>query len=207
MATVSILKTDGSEAGSLDLNDAVFAVDPHPVCVRAVLNQFLANRRSGTHSTKTRSTTRGGGRKPWRQKGTGRARQGSIRAVQWRGGAVAFGPHPRDYSYRVNRKVRRRALCSAWSELMREGRLKVIESFGLDRPKTRRLVELLDGLGTRGTVLILTEQTEEAVALSARNLPWAKSLNVSNLNIYDLLNYDWVVATPGAIKRVEATFG
>lgn len=207
MASLSILKADGSEAGTLEVSDAVFAVEPNLHCVRQVVAQQLANRRAGTQSTKQRGDVRGGGRKPYRQKGTGRARQGSIRATQWRGGAIAFGPKPRDFGYRINRKVRRKAFCSIWSDLLIDGRLKVVQGFGLEAPRTRRLLEILDAVGIyEGSVLLVTEHTDEVVALSARNVPWITTLNAENLNVYDMLRHDWVLATPGVIAYVESTY-
>jgi large subunit ribosomal protein L4 len=206
MATVNILKSDGSQAGQLELKDSVFAVQPNAHCIRAAVSQYLANQRSGTHATKMRGAVSGGGRKPWRQKGTGRARQGSIRAPQWRHGAIIFGPQPRDYGFTVNQKVKQKAFCSIWSELVQANRLIVVESIELEQPKTKRMVEILTALGVAGSVLLLTEKTDPKAALSARNVPWIKTLNVNNLNVYDLLNHDWVVSTPEAIKRVEATY-
>lgn len=206
MATLNIRKFDGSRADSLDLDDSVFGIEPNAMSVRAAVNQFLANQRLGTHSTKTRGMVSGGGRKPFRQKGTGRARQGSTRATQWRGGAIAFGPHPRDYSYKINRKVKALAFRSLWSDLLKSERLIVIERFEFDRPATQRMAQLLQALGVDGRTLVVTEKTEENMALSARNIPWVKPLNAENLNVYDLAVSDWVVVTPEVLKRVEATY-
>ena len=206
MATINIRKTDGSEAGKLDLSDSVFGVDAQLASIRAEITRLRAAQRAGTHATKTRGQVRGGGRKPYRQKGTGRARQGSIRATQWRGGAIAFGPTPRDHSISVNRKVRRQAYRSVWSELLREGRVIVVENFGVDKPRTRQIVEMLDKVGANGSVLLVSLKTDENMALSARNLPWAKACNSENLNLYDLINHDYVVATPEVIQYVEATY-
>jgi large subunit ribosomal protein L4 len=206
MATVTIRKPDGTQAGSLDLADAVFAVEPSLHSVRQTVAQYLAGQRAGTHSTRTRAFVSGGGKKPWRQKGTGRARQGSIRAVQWRHGAIAFGPLPRDYAFRVNRKVRAQAFRSVWSELVRNDRVIVIEDFGLQLPKTRQMMQLLQALGADGPTLIVTGATHESVALSARNIPWVSIQNAENLNVYDLLRHEWVVTTPDVLKRVEATY-
>lgn len=206
MATLNIRKFDGSPADSLELKDSVFGIEPNAMSVRAAVNQFLANQRLGTHSTKTRSTVRGGGRKPFRQKGTGRARQGSIRATQWRGGAIAFGPHPRDYSYKINRKVKALAFRSLWSDLIQSERLLVVENFKFDQPRTRLMADMLDKFGVSGRTLVVTEKTEENVALSARNIPWVKPLNADNLNVYDLAVSDWVVVTPEVLKRVEEMY-
>jgi large subunit ribosomal protein L4 len=206
MATVTILKSDGSQAGSLDLNDSVFGIEPNANCVRAAVAQYMANQRAGTHATKMRGAVSGGGRKPWKQKGTGRARQGSIRSPQWRHGAIIFGPQPRDYSYNINHKVKQQAFRSIWSDLIKNGRLVVVESFGISSPKTKMMVEALDKLGVDGTALLVTLATDEAAALSARNIPWVTMQNADNLNVYDLLTHDWVVVTQEVIKRVEATY-
>lgn len=206
MATLTIRKADGTEAGSIELADAVFGVEPNLNCVRAAVAGYMAAQRSGTHATKTRGLVSGGGRKPYRQKGTARARQGSIRATQWRGGAIVFGPSPRDYTQTINRKVRRNAFRSIWSDLVREERLLVVESFGLDKPKTRDLVALLDRIGADGTALVVTLDTDVNVALAARNLRWAKAVNADNLNVYDLLTADYVVTTPEVVKQLEATY-
>ena len=214
MASIIIRKNDGSEAGNIDLNDVVFQAEPNAQCVRATVVLYQTNQRLGTHSTQNRSMVRGGGRKPFRQKGTGRARQGSIRSVQWRGGAVAFGPHPRDYKMRVNRKVRTQAFRSVWSDLVQRGRLIVVEGFGLEKPGTGRLAEMLGALGVdlkkqkknHKVALLVTEKTDPTMALSARNLPQVTALNASNLNIYDLLVNEWVIVTPEVIRHVEATY-
>lgn len=206
MASVTIKQNNGSDGAALSLSDEVFGVEPNLQCVRAVLNQYLGNQRSGTHSTKTRGMVRGGGRKPFRQKGTGRARQGSIRAVQWRGGAIAFGPSPRDYTSKVNRKVRRTAFKSIFSELVRDEKLIVIEDFALDAIKTKALVEMIAGLGVDGTALLVSAATDEKMALSARNVPGFTPSNVDNLNIYDLLTHDYVVITQSAVKKIEEVY-
>jgi large subunit ribosomal protein L4 len=206
MATLTIRKSDGADAGQLEVQDAIFGVEPNENCIRTAVAGLLNARRAGTHATKTRGLVRGGGRKPWKQKGTGRARQGSIRATQWRGGAIAFGPSPRDYTQSINKKVRRQAIRSVLSDIMRDGKLVVVENFGLMAPKTRDLVGLLDRLGIRGTALIVTEKTDPTLALAARNLAWAKAINAQNINAYDLLFHDWVVMTPEVVKWVEATF-
>jgi len=206
MATLSIRKPDGSTVGSLELNDAVFGAKPSTSSVRQAVAQYLAGQRAGTHSTKTRAFVSGGGRKPWKQKGTGRARQGSTRAVQWRHGGIAFGPLPRDYSIRVNHKVKAQAFRSVWSELVRSEKVIVVEDFGVSAPKTREMARLLRSLGADGTTLIITAKTDEPVALSARNLPLVSIQNAQNLNVYDLLRHDWVVTTPEVLRRVEATY-
>lgn len=206
MATIKIKSLDGADAGSLDLSDAVFGVEPSLPCIRATLHAQMAAGRAGTHATKTRGEVRGGGRKPWRQKGTGRARAGSIRSPIWRGGAVTFGPRPRSYRQKVNQKVRRKAIISVLSELAREERILAIEGFAMTEPKTQRLAEILKTLKTTGPVLIITEQKEEAVRLSARNLPFITCITADSPNVADLLSHDTIVATQGALKRLEGTY-
>jgi large subunit ribosomal protein L4 len=206
MANLTIHKADGSQAGTLDLNDSVFSVEPNVNCVRAAVAQYMANQRAGTHATKMRGAVSGGGRKPWKQKGTGRARQGSIRAPQWRHGAIIFGPQPRDYSYNINTKVKQNAYRSIWSDLIKSGRLIVVDNFGIEAPRTKTMVGILEKLGVDGTALVVTAKTEEVTALSARNIPWVTMINVENINVYDLLTHDWVVVTQDAIQRVEATY-
>mgnify|MGYP006283152249 CR=1 FL=1 len=206
MPTVTIRKDDGSDGSSLELSGVVFGAEPNPNSVRAALNNFMANQRAGTHATRNRARIRGGGAKPWRQKGTGRARQGSVRAVQWRGGAIAFGPQPRDYAYRINRKVRRSAYRTIWSDLVRDQRLIVLDGLPIEQPKTRRVVELLDRLACEGTVMIVTRATNQAAYQSARNIPWVTMVNVDNVNIYDLMTHDHVVITKDAIQRVEEIY-
>ncbi len=206
MATLNTHKSDGSQDGSLKISDKVFSVEPNLNCVRALVNQQFNNQRSGTVSTKNRARVRGGGRKPYRQKGTGRARQGSIRANQWRGGGIAFGPLPRDFSEKLNRKVRASAYRSIWSDIVKEKRLIVLNDFGISEPGTRGLLGLLKRLGVEGSALIVTLETNIPVALSARNVPYLQALNADNLNIIHLLNYDWVVTTADVIKRIEETY-
>jgi large subunit ribosomal protein L4 len=185
------------------VSDEVFGVEPNLQSVRAAVNNYLANQRRGTHATKTRGRVSGGGRKPWKQKHTGRARQGSIRAPQWRGGAIIFGPHPRDYSYRISRTVRQSAFCSVLSELVRGGRLIVIDQWGFEQPKTRRVVEILKSLGVEGKVLIFTEPGQRELLLSARNIAGVSLASVESPNIYDLLIHDYVVASRSSVKKLE----
>lgn len=206
MASVTIKQANGSDGSNLDLNDAVFGVEPNLQCVRAVLNQFLANQRQGTHSTKTRAFVRGGGKKPFKQKGTGRARQGSTRAAQWRGGSVIFGPSPRDYRSKINRKVRQSAFRSILSDLLKENRLIVIEDFGQTDFKTKTLVTFVAGLGVDGTALLISEHTDEKMAISARNVPGFTPLSLNDINVYDLLNHDYVVITAAAVKKLEEVY-
>lgn len=207
MATIKIKTRDGSEAGALELNDEVFGAEINELCVRIALNQHMANQRAGTHSTKTRGMVRGGGRKPWRQKGTGRARQGSIRSAQWRGGSIIFGPHPRDYSYRINKKVKRAAFRSILTEFAKSGRLIAIDDFGLTDPKTSAADQIFKAIGVKdGMALVLTERDDRNLMLSARNLPYVNLISVDAPNIFDLLTHDYLIARPSALKRLEGAF-
>lgn len=195
----------GADAGTLDVADEVFGVEPNEHAVRQTLLAFQANQRQGTHSTKTRGMVSGGGKKPFRQKGTGRARQGSIRAPQWRGGAIIFGPQPRDYNQKVNRKVKRLALYSALSDLKAKDRILAVKSVDMAAPKTKEFEGFLQRLGLSGAdrVLILTADNDENLLLSARNLPNVLLTPVHNVNIFDLLICDYLVATAESIKKLE----
>ena len=210
MATLTIKKSDGTSAGSLELNDSVFGAEPNAVVVRSVVNQLLANRRQGTHATKTRAFVSGGGRKPYKQKGTGNARQGSTRAPQWRHGAIIFGPQPRDYRKAINKKVRQVALRSILSELVKSERLIVIDNFAITAPKTRDFVALLGRLGVnlknQDTALVIKPANDAALELSARNIAQVNIINQENINALDLLNHDYVIATSDVIKHLEQTY-
>ena len=196
MATVDVLDAAGKKAGSVDLPDEVFGVQVNVPVMHRVVRAQLAAARAGTHSTKTRSEVRGGGKKPWRQKGTGRARQGSIRAPQWTGGGVVFGPKPRDHSLRVNRKEKALALRSALSDRRAGGNVVVLDALDFDAPRTRQAVELLDALDLAGRKLLLVvDGLEEAAIKSFRNLPTVHLLTFDQLNTYDVLASDAVVFT------------
>lgn len=205
MVSMKLHKADGGEA-PLELSDAVFAAEANAHCVRATVAQYLANQRAGTHATKMRGAVSGGGKKPFKQKGTGRARQGSSRSPLMRHGAIIFGPQPRDYSYRINRKVKQQAYRSILSELAAGGRLIAVEGFALDAPSTKKMDGALRGLGVDGPTLLVVDRADDVLALSVRNLPWVTMINVENLNVYDLLVHDWVVATAGALKQVEEQY-
>jgi large subunit ribosomal protein L4 len=209
MATLTIRDSQGAQAGKLDVADAIFAAEPNVHAVRQSLLAYEANQRQGTHSTKTRGMVSGGGRKPWRQKGTGRARQGSIRAAQWRGGSIIFGPQPRDYRQKVNKKVRRAALYSALSDLRNQDRITVIKSFDLAQPKTKEFGSVLQRVGVPedGRVLVLVVEADRNLLLAARNLPYVLVSPVGNVNIFDLLTCDHLVATPESIKKLEEVLG
>lgn len=205
MATLTIRDPKGAEAGSVDVSDAVFGIEPNRHAVRQTLIAYQANQRQGTHSTKTRGFVRGGGRKPWKQKGTGRARQGSIRAPQWRGGAVIFGPSPRDYNQKVNRKVRRLALYSALSDLRNLEKITVLKDFAMSAPSTKEFISLLDkiGVGAAQRVLVLVADYDDNLSKSARNLGTVIVSDIQNINIYNLLTCDHLVATPDTLKALE----
>ena len=205
MAQLNLINMKGADAGVLDVSDAVFAVDPNKNAVRQALLAFEANQRQGTHSTKTRAFVRGGGRKPFRQKGTGRARQGTSRAPHYRGGAVIFGPQPRSYEQKVNKKVKRLALNSALSDLRAENRVKVLSDLSVTEPKTKAFRAMLAaiGIGDDQRVLILVGGGQTALLLAARNLPNVLVLPVQNINIHSLLTCDVLVTSPEAVKQLE----
>jgi large subunit ribosomal protein L4 len=205
MATLNIIDSKGADAGTLTVSDEVFAVEPNKAAVRQALIAYEANQRQGTHSTKTRGMVSGGGKKPFRQKGTGRARQGSIRAAQWRGGSIIFGPSPRSYEQKVNKKVRKLALFSALSDLRAQNRVKVVKAFDLAAPKTKDFVSLLGkiGVGDDQRVLVLTAASDANLLLSARNLPNVLVTPVENINIFTLLTCDCLLTSPEGIKKLE----
>ena len=204
MANVAVYNMDGKEVGTIDLKDEVFGVEVNEHVVHMAVVQYLANQRQGTQSTKTRAEVRGGGRKPWRQKGTGRARQGSIRAPQWRGGGVVFGPTPdRNYKLKMNKKVRRLALKSALSQKVIDSELTVLDNIAMEAPKTKAMVKVLENLEANRKTLIVMDEVDENVALSARNIPGVKVINSKGLNVYDIVDSTKLVMTEGAIKAVE----
>jgi len=200
---VAVYNTQGEQVGEIDLKDEIFGAPVNEAVLHEVMVMYQANRRRGTHDTKTRAEVAGGGRKPWRQKGTGRARHGSIRSPIWRGGGIVFGPHPRDYSYQVPKKVRRLALKSALSSRVREGKLLVLDRLELDAPRTKEMVRILDNLQIKDSALVVTGEKNENVVKSARNLPGIMSTEASLLNAYDILRHGTVVMTRDAVARVE----
>ncbi len=195
MAAVTVKTRSGADAGTAELVPEIFEVEPNIAVMHQVVTAQLAARRAGTHSTLTRAEVRGGGAKPWRQKGTGRARQGSIRAPQWRGGGVAHGPKPRDYSQRTPKKMVRLALRGALSDRAAEGRVIVVESWDFDTPRTRDAVAALDAIGAEGKVLVVLGDGDEIAWKSFRNIPRVHCLHVGELNTYDVLDSDVVVFT------------
>ncbi|PTJ92632.1 50S ribosomal protein L4 [Staphylococcus simulans] len=207
MANYDVLKVDGSKAGSVELSDAVFAIEPNKDVLFEAINLQRASLRQGTHSVKNRSAVRGGGRKPWRQKGTGRARQGTIRAPQWRGGGIVFGPTPRSYAYKMPKKMRRLALRSALSFKVQENEFKIIDAFGLEVPKTKEFTKVLSNLELPKKVLVVTESEDVNVELSARNIPGVQITTVTGLNVLDITSADSVLITEAAAKKVEEVLG
>ena len=202
MASVSVYNMEGKEVGTIELNDAVFGVEVNEHLVHmAVVNQ-LANKRQGTQKAKTRSEVSGGGRKPWRQKGTGHARQGSTRAPQWTGGGVVFAPTPRDYSFKMNKKEKRAALKSALTSRVQENKLIVLEDLKFDAIKTKAMQNVLDGLKV-SKALVVTKDNDTNVVLSARNIPDVQTALPSTINVYDILKYNTVVLTKAAVEALE----
>jgi large subunit ribosomal protein L4 len=199
MATVKLTQPSGRASGSVELDDALFGVEPNGPVMHQVVTAQLAARRAGTQSTKTRAEVRGGGAKPWRQKGTGRSRQGSIRSPQWRGGGVALGPKPRSYRQRTPKKMIRLALASALSDRFADDRVKVLKGWGIDEPSTRAAREVLAKLDLDGRVLVVLTRDDEAVWKSLRNLPEVHVLTTGELNAYDVLVSDWVVFTEDSL--------
>lgn len=201
MPKVAILKQDGTNAGDIELNEAVFGIEPNTHVLHEAVVMQQASLRQGTHDVKNRSEVRGGGRKPWRQKGTGRARQGSIRSPQWVGGGVVFGPTPRSYSYKMPKKVRRLALKSALSSKVKENNLVVLEDIVIDAPKTKEVVTILKALDVDAKALIVTAEEDAVVAKSANNLPNVKTTTVSQLNVLDILKYDKLIISKEAAEK------
>ncbi|MCS4485997.1 50S ribosomal protein L4 [Staphylococcus americanisciuri] len=202
MASYDVLKVDGTKAGSVELSDAVFAIEPNNAVLFEAIQLQRASLRQGTHAVKNRSAVRGGGRKPWRQKGTGRARQGTIRAPQWRGGGVVFGPTPRSYAYKMPKKMRRLALKSALSFKVQENEFKIVDSFNLEAPKTKEFKTTLANLELPKKVLVVTLE-DVNVELSARNIPGVQITTPEGLNVLDLTHADSVLITEEAAKKVE----
>ena len=205
MANVSVYNIEGKEVGSIELNDAVFGVEVNEHLVHmAVVNQ-LANNRQGTQSAKTRSEVSGGGRKPWRQKGTGHARQGSTRAPQWTGGGIVFAPQPRDYSFKMNKKEKRIALLSALSSKAAESKIVVLDEFKLDEIKTKKFVEVMNNLKVENALVVL-EGENKNVVLSGRNIPSVKVTATNEINTYDVLKYTTLVVTKAAVEKLEEVY-
>ena len=206
MPKIDVYDINGKKVKELELNEAVFGIEPNEAVVHSVLVNFLANQRQGTQSTKTRSEVSGGGKKPWRQKGTGRARQGSIRAPQWIKGGIALGPKPRSYKYTVNKKERQLAVKSVLSSKVLENELVVVDSLPLKEIKTKEMVKALSNLKVEGKALIMLPEKNENVQKSARNIDGVKTTLVETINVYDLLKYNKLVVTEDTVKKLEEVY-
>ena len=206
MPKIDVYDIQGKKVSTVDLKDEIFGIEPNEAVVHSVLVNFLANQRQGTQSTKTRAEVRGGGRKPWRQKGTGRARQGSIRAPQWIKGGIALGPKPRSYKYRVNKKEKRLAIKSCLSSKVLEKELVVVDSLPFKEIKTKEMVKALNNLKVDGKTLILLPEKNETVQKSARNIEGVKTTLVNTINVYDLLKYKNLVITLDTVKKLEEVY-
>ena len=205
MAKVAVYNMEGKEVGSMDLNDAVFGVEVNEHLVHMAVLQQLANNHQGTQKAKTRSEVRGGGRKPWRQKGTGHARQGSIRAPQWKGGGVVFAPVPRDYSFKLNKKEKRAALKSVLTSRVQENKFIVVDELKMDEIKTKTFKGVLDNLNAEKALVVLNDMDANVIA-SAKNIPTVKTTQTNELNVFDVLKYNTVVVTKDAVATIEEVY-
>ena len=205
MANVSVLNMEGKEVGSMELNDAVFGVEINEHLVHQAVVLQLANNRQGTHKAKTRSEVSGGGRKPWRQKGTGHARQGSTRAPQWTGGGVVFAPVPRDYSFKMNKKEKRAALKSVLTSKVQENKFIVLDELKLAEVKTKEMKKVLDNLKVNNALVIIGDDSEN-VALSARNIAGVQTASVNTINVFDMLKYNTIIATKSSVASIEEVY-
>ncbi len=206
MPNVQVVDMKGAKVGSVDLSDAVFGIEPNAAVMHQMVVSYLASQRQGTQSALTRSEVSGGGRKPWRQKGTGRARQGSTRAPQWYHGGVVFAPKPRDYRFSVNKKVRRLAMKSAFSAKAADNEIIVIDAISLDQIKTAKMVEMLAAVGSEKKALIVLPTVDEKVIKSARNIPGVKTAQVNELNVYDILNCGSLIIAKDALSKIEEVY-
>ena len=205
MATISVLNMEGKEVGTMELNDAVFGVEVNEHLVHRAVVQQLANNRQGTQKAKTRSEVSGGGRKPWRQKGTGHARQGSIRAPQWKGGGVVFAPTPRDYSFKMNKKEKRAALKSALTSRVQENKFIVLDELKLDEIKTKKFVEVMKNLDIQKALVVMNDYDTNVIK-SAANVPFVKTALTNTINVYDVLKYNTVVVTKAAVEIIQEVY-
>ena len=205
MAKVAVYNMEGKEVGTMELNDAIFGVEVNEHLVHMAVLQQLANNRQGTQKAKTRSEVRGGGRKPWRQKGTGHARQGSTRAPQWTGGGMVFAPTPRDYSFKLNKKEKRAALKSALTSRVAENKFIVLDELKLDEIKTKKFVEVLNNLKVEKALVVLNEMDTNVIK-SAQNLATVKTSQINELNVFDVLKYDTVVVSKAAVATIEEVY-
>ena len=212
MANVSVYNMEGKEVGTMELSDAVFGAKINQHLVHMAVVQHLANKRQGTQKAKTRSEVSGGGRKPWRQKGTGHARQGSIRAPQWKGGGIVFAPVPRDYSFKLNKKEKRAALTSALTSKVMDNKFIVVDELQFDEIKTKKFKAVMDNLNAGKALVVLskdniTDTRYKNVVLSARNLPEVKTAMTNTINVYDVMNADKLVVTKAAVEKIEEVYG
>jgi large subunit ribosomal protein L4 len=206
MPKIDVYNVEGKKVSDVELKEEVFGIEPNEAIVHSVLVNYLANQRQGTQSTKTRAEVRGGGRKPWRQKGTGRARQGSIRAPQWIKGGIALGPKPRSYTYRVNRKERQLAVKSVLSAKVLDNELLVVDKFDFKEIKTKQMVDAMKKLNVTEKALVVIPAKDTNVQKSARNIEGLKTTSVSSLNVYDLLNNKKLILTVDAVKKIEEVY-
>lgn len=206
MPTVAVVDMKGTKVDEINLSDSVFGIEPNAAVMHELVVNYLANQRQGTQCTLTRSEVRGGGRKPWRQKGTGHARQGSIRAPQWRKGGVVFAPKPRDYSYTVNKKVRRLAMKSAFSSKAQDNDIIVIDSIALEEYRTKTIVKMLSDIGSEKKALIVLPEVDKKVIKSASNIPGVKTAQVNELNVYNILNADKLIIVKDAVSKIEEVY-
>ena len=206
MSKIEVVDMTGNKVADTELNDAIFGIEPNKALMHAMVVNFLANQRQGTQSTLTRTEVQGGGRKPWRQKGTGHARQGSIRAPQWVHGGIALGPKPRDYSYSLNKKERRLAMKSAFSTKVIDNNIIVVNEIETKEYKTKVMVDMLKAIGAEGKALIVTADVDAKVVKSAANIPGVKTATVNTLNVYDILNYDKFIVSSEAVKKIEEVY-
>lgn len=206
MANVAVYNIEGKEVGTIDLNDAVFGVEVNEHLVHMAVVSQLANKRQGTQKAKTRSEVSGGGRKPWRQKGTGRARQGSTRAPQWTHGGIVFAPKPRDYTVTLNKKVKRLAMKSALSSKVQDNEMIVVDSIATEGYKTKKIAEMLKALGSEKKALIVLSEVDAQVIASAANIPGVKTAQVNTLNVYDILNADKFIVVKDAVSKIEEVY-
>jgi large subunit ribosomal protein L4 len=206
MPKVDVLNINGQKVDELELSESIFAAEISEYAVYEVIKNHLANRRQGTQSAKTRAEVRGGGRKPWRQKGTGRARQGSTRSPQWIGGGVVFAPKPRDYSYSVNKKVRRLALKSVLTTKVNEGNLIVLDALEMNAPKTKDFIAMLSAVNAGKKALVVTAENSPNVVKSGRNIPGVDITFVNTLNVYDIMRHDSLIITKEAVRKTEEVY-
>ena len=206
MPNVAVFDVTGKAVGKIDLSDAVFGIEPNAVVMHEVVVNYLANQRQGTQSALTRSEVSGGGKKPWRQKGTGHARQGSTRAPQWTHGGIVFAPKPRSYRYTVNKKVRRLALKSALSSKVQEESLVVLDSMTMDAYKTKTVAAMLNALGAEKKALIVLPSADQKLIKSANNIPGVKTAQVNTINVYDILNADKLIVLKDAVAKIEEVY-